>query len=383
MTDKRDYFKGIDGLRAVGVICVLIAHFWPRPGTMLDYFHFGRAGVILFFVISGFLIASGLLILRQSVEEKKISSFQAIKIFYYRRSLRIFPIYYLALVFFYLIVQYPVIREHIYWHVFYLSNYGPWFDHQFGNAGHFWTLAVEEQFYLLIPILIISINIKKSLRILGAILIIGLVVKFITAYWLGMLEAQYLWNKVNHPLWGCLEGLCLGSFLAYMKLNNQMLKNHVLTKVTLISFFLLIVTNVYRYFMLDNINQDVIYASLAHISFAISSFVLLSHVLIYQSGRLVSFLEFPMLRWIGKISYGIYLYHFLAKPFISDWIAPYQNLLPTMMQSYSLFITGTFFSLLLASLSFILIEKPILKLKRLYDPVKYQTSFSSAPTGAI
>lgn len=99
---SREYLRGMDGLRALGVFCVLIAHLWPRPGTMLDYFHFGRFGVVLFFVISGFLVVRTLLDLRLSVEGEYVSSAQALKSFYYRRVLRIFPVYYLSLGFIYL-----------------------------------------------------------------------------------------------------------------------------------------------------------------------------------------------------------------------------------------------------------------------------------------
>lgn len=361
---SREYLRGMDGLRALGVACVLIAHLWPRPGTVLDYFHFGRFGVILFFVISGFLVVRALLDLRLSVENQCESRFRVLTTFYYRRVLRIFPVYYLSLGVIYLSSAAPTISDYIVWHVFYVTNYGILFDIDFGNTGHFWTLAVEEQFYLLIPFLVIFLDRRHSRRLLLIILFAGVLVKLVTAYWLGTLQVSNIWNKVTHPLWGCVEGLCLGAFLAYKKPGLSPFTSGWVA--LLASGLLVLAASIYRYVMLANINQDVVYAAFAHIAFAVFSFFLIGHVLANQSGRLVQLLELSPLRWIGKISYGIYIFHYIAKPFISDWVTGFQHIIPAAIQPYALFVVGAIFSVVVASLSFVLIERPLLSLKKLY-----------------
>lgn len=362
---ERGYIKGLDGLRALGVLFVLIAHLWPRPNSILDYFHFGRFGVILFFVLSGFLIVGGLLNLRSMVEIGEVTKAQSLKLFYFRRALRIFPIYYLALFFFYFIVQYPVIQKYLLWHLFYLSNYDFVKNLDFGNAGHFWTLAVEEQFYLLVPMVVIFLDRQQSYRFIWIAMSLGLLAKIVTAYFLGQNGTNYLWNSVTHPLWGCLEGLCLGAMLAYQKAGRNLPGLSGIRKGLTLTGIFVIVLSLYRYIVLGQINQDVFYACIAHLVYAGFSYFLLAYVLTRTQSWTVVVLELPSFRAIGKISYGIYVYHYLAKPFLALWIAKYQHFLPEILRPYGLFIVGTVFSVFIASLSFILIEKPILRFKAL------------------
>lgn len=136
----------LDGLRAVAVACVLVFHFIPGVDR---YAALGSMGVRLFFVISGFLITGILLTWRG----RPLAV--ALKTFYLRRALRIFPLFYFALAAAAAINIGPV-RETFAWHLTYLSNVyfylrGDWH----GSVSHLWSLAVEEQFYLVWPWLIL------------------------------------------------------------------------------------------------------------------------------------------------------------------------------------------------------------------------------------
>src|SRR5262249_6679914 len=137
------YMPQLDSLRAVAVGLVLLYHFW-RPAR--QSVHFGGIGVRLFFVLSGFLITGILLQSRTLVDRGETEARVAIRHFYIRRFLRIFPLYYFALAVACLGNVYDA-RAGIVWHVSYLSNVyfflenaaqpGRWG----GSVAHLWSLA--------------------------------------------------------------------------------------------------------------------------------------------------------------------------------------------------------------------------------------------------
>ena len=147
----------LDGLRALAVGSVLFAHFVPVKYQLA--LPFGSAGVQLFFVLSGFLITS---ILLRSKDETLSTS---LKNFYARRFLRIFPLYYLALALC-AFTGWMSWGEDLHWHVFYMSNVyisklGHWPD----IGGHLWSLSVEEQYYLIWPLVVLLTSKRNLVRI--------------------------------------------------------------------------------------------------------------------------------------------------------------------------------------------------------------------------
>lgn len=172
----------------------------------------------------------------------------------------------------------------------------------------------------------------------------------------------------------------MGALLAYRNPHRSFFASGC--SALLASGLLVLAASLYRYVMLANINQDVVYAAFAHIIFAIFSFSLIAHVLVNPSGRLVQLLELSPLRWLGKISYGIYIFHYVAKPYISDWLAGIQSIIPVMIQPYALFVVGAAFSVVVASLSFVFIERPLLSLKKLYKAKNDKAGVSLVPAGS-
>lgn len=158
----------LDALRAFAVGGVILAHAWrpdllPGPLAVLDA---GHLGVQLFFVLSGFLI-TGILLRERDRAEAEGRRGSVIGRFYGRRALRIFPIYYLLIASLFLI-DFQRVRELAPWLFSYTTNLyiagqGEWI----GDIGHFWTLAVEEQFYLVWPWLVMFL----PRRWLGPILV--------------------------------------------------------------------------------------------------------------------------------------------------------------------------------------------------------------------
>jgi peptidoglycan/LPS O-acetylase OafA/YrhL len=162
------YVPALDGIRGLAILAVLVTHSVPRlPATGLGYWcnqliELGTFGVDLFFVLSGFLITGILL------DSKDAPNY--FRNFYARRFLRLFPVYYLYLIFIALLLPaiHRAIHTHMpdfggnwWWFLLYSCNLKP--DHAANDAylGHFWSLAVEEQFYLVWPAVVLLLSRRR------------------------------------------------------------------------------------------------------------------------------------------------------------------------------------------------------------------------------
>jgi peptidoglycan/LPS O-acetylase OafA/YrhL len=156
---RKDFLPELDGLRAIAVLLVLWSHLrhsvlphWAQElaGFLLPHY----LGVDLFFVLSGFLITRILLVDRdQGVP---------LRWFYARRCLRIFPIYYLLLAVLAVLTPEPALP----WSAVYLSNFYIYWNGAYGMLDHTWSLCVEEHFYLLWPPLATWLSLRASRRVL-------------------------------------------------------------------------------------------------------------------------------------------------------------------------------------------------------------------------
>ena len=161
----------LDGIRGVAVLMILVTHYlqgmlpcaWLSKLTRPLYF--AQTGVDLFFVLSGFLITGILLNARGTPH--------FLRNFYARRAVRILPLYYLVVLgciaagWFVTNSKYQYGLAHCWWYLFYLQNIGMTFWHgSVGEPGHFWSLGVEEHFYLLWPLLIVFCKERHLARVL-------------------------------------------------------------------------------------------------------------------------------------------------------------------------------------------------------------------------
>jgi peptidoglycan/LPS O-acetylase OafA/YrhL len=190
----------LDGLRAAAVAVVAWSH-WER-----DY-QFGipfGAGVHLFFVLSGFLITTILLDIRSAADR-----WAAVRSFYIRRALRIFPAFYLTLLLAWL-GNVPFVRESLTWQLSYLSNVWIFFvaDHWPGSISHLWSLAVEEQFYLAWPWLIVFA--PRRWLVPGIVGCIAIAPAF---RWL-LAEGGHRESMLTVLTPGCLDSLGMGALIA-------------------------------------------------------------------------------------------------------------------------------------------------------------------------
>ncbi len=206
----RGYLPQLDGLRALAVALVVIHHaFLDDPRALLTALSLGAVGVRMFFVLSGFLITGILLDMRQ----RQLPLGAALRTFYIRRILRIFPLYYLALGVLWLL-NFPNFRATALWHLFYGTNFyitgHP--STALTGYGHFWSLAVEEQFYLLWPLAILALP-RRWLKPLLLTCVAGSVGYRLVARF--ALHGSW-WNS-HIPLWGCVDALALGALLASLR----------------------------------------------------------------------------------------------------------------------------------------------------------------------
>ena len=142
--EHKGYMPQLDTLRAFAVLLVIISHWMPAENILNRYLYNGISGVTLFFVLSGFLITGILLKSKEKIDAGG-SMKQALKTFYIRRSLRIFPLYYLVICIAWIFNE-SGIRENFGWHFFYLSNFYFWKHwHWQEHLSHLWSLSVEEQ----------------------------------------------------------------------------------------------------------------------------------------------------------------------------------------------------------------------------------------------
>ena len=161
------YYSQLDGLRAFAIISVMIGHWisWDTTNLLLKNGPWSH-GVILFFVLSGYLISNILFEQKEKIDSNTITLSTSLKTFYFRRFLRIFPLYYLLLFYLYYI-NYTNTRAVFWWLATFTSNLLQCKTGEYiGNFNHFWSLAVEEQFYLFWPILVFYTPKHRILKVM-------------------------------------------------------------------------------------------------------------------------------------------------------------------------------------------------------------------------
>lgn len=193
---SRAYYPSIDGLRGLAIISVILCHLATHKEFNITVD--GSIGVQVFFILSGFLITT--LLLKEWVIFGKVSY----KKFYIRRSLRILPVAYLyifTLIILNLIFHFGLSFENTITTIFYLKNF-PLANT--AETGHFWTLSVEEQFYLIVPIILIS-NLNRYIKIIFLLFIIVPIIDFVAFNNVGIFYTNQIVHKVTYILVSLLD----------------------------------------------------------------------------------------------------------------------------------------------------------------------------------
>lgn len=303
-----EYNRQIDGLRFFAVFGVLIFHFKALDFPCFNWIPFGY-GVDLFFVISGYLITKILLVNKEKIILKDTSIKKVLIAFYFRRSLRIFPIYYLT-IFYLLVINFQNTREVWLWLVTYTTNFYISLDHPYiGSFNHLWSLAVEEQFYLIWPFIILIIP-KKNIGItIISLIIFSLLFKIFFFKLFGFKTA------LNALPISCFDSLGFGALVAYLSIY----KNNILSKINSIKFLIPISFTTFLYFTVINKDFISVITVNSNFLFSVFAFFVISKASQDKFGIIIKYiLENKYIVHFGKISYGIYLYHFFMPDFYNQ-----------------------------------------------------------------
>ena len=371
------YIRGFDGLRAVAVFLVFIMH----QSHVLYEMHVGYYGVWLFFLLSGFLINSQLHAARVAIVSGESTPKRELLAFWRRRFLRIFPAYYVLLAV--TLVLYLVAGKSVAgfgFHVFYLTNvYYEYLTPEFTSIfAHFWSLAVEEQFYLLFAPLTLFVFWLPMRMTLIALVVVSLVARLVLTLF-GVDEMLvYIDSFVNFGVIA-LGGLTFLHRDALAKWINPAGTSGM--SVLLFAAFLASIVAI------DAIPADDVYLrQLAFLASILLSCAMLASILASPSGIFTALLEWRPLAFFGRLSYGFYLYHSYfpgdlplkaltalgkrspAIAALTDRIAdPAHALLASVVQIGS--ITVSFIlTLAITYLSWRLIEQPALRYRHARPP---------------
>jgi peptidoglycan/LPS O-acetylase OafA/YrhL len=366
-TLRERHIPALDGIRALAILLVVPHNIdtlsAPYPAYLFPVavlLHAGWIGVQLFFVLSGFLITGNLLDSRGA--DNYFSAF------FGRRALRILPLYYAVLCAAFVVApllvtlpeQFHSTQSHQVWLWTFLTNWTEPYNGGVYGFGHFWSLAVEEQFYLLWPFIVLRCGLRPLLWVCGASVVIALAVRC-------AFEAAHLSHETLYMFTVCrMDALTLGAAAAalirmpevYAFLQRNASRIAMAAAAAFVVFALLT-----RGFAMYDVSTQTIGYTLLSLSFAL--FILLTALPAKTAvlGLTLRALAWKPLRLVGRYSYGMYVLHLPLHVF---WGAPlFQRLAPKPTPWESLAYTAvlTVLSFALAAVSYELFEKRVMRLK--------------------
>jgi peptidoglycan/LPS O-acetylase OafA/YrhL len=369
---KGSHLPALDSIRGVAVLCVMVYHFNNGPsdvgavGNVLSkLFRLGGSGVDLFFVLSGFLITG---ILFDAKQEPYY-----FRNFYIRRTLRIFPLYYgvLAVCFLILPCFNVVVDQDALQNQGWLWLYGTnliqaWNDsYLFGGFDHFWSLAVEEHFYLLWPLIIYACNRKTAMWVCLACAVAALGCR------VGLLMGGS--NAVGaYVLTPCrMDALAVGGFIALAVRTPEGTTRWVRFAVISLAASMLLLA--YLLVVKIDLNKmDAITLSLrSTLSACFFGAILFFAVHASPASMLGRCWNIGFLRFFGKYSYGLYVFHHPMIPLFDYFFSPYVLAEKLHSALYGRLVYAALaiaVTVVMAMVSYHLYEKHFLKLKDALAP---------------
>ncbi|MFM2295735.1 MAG: hypothetical protein RLZZ350_2148 [Verrucomicrobiota bacterium] len=340
----------LDGIRALAALMVMAFHLVRHhglPASVIKFSAFGQTGVDLFFVLSGFLITRILLLSKDSPHY--------FRTFYARRTLRIFPLYYGFLIIHFFVLP-LVLGMKIssfnaqWWAWFYLQNLPQTFPSLTDSGpGHFWSLAVEEHFYLLWPLLVFVL----SRRQFGWLLVATLVAPVLLRFWFvthGIEVLYFTFTRADALGYGALLAWLLTGNTADAWRQTKLFRwLFVVLGVLLVPAFVLLSGGKFLWLQAFKLSLIPMFY------FALIGFCIVDAA----AAPLTRLFTLRWLRWLGGISYGLYVLHQLCFLLVARWLGTTKLYL-----EFPLALGAT---ILAAYVSFHFFEAPILKLKRHFE----------------
>lgn len=347
--EKKDYYNQLDSLRTICAFGVINLH-WFIPSYLalfgLEYhsiWEFGHYGVQVFFVLSGFLITNILIRHKNSRNKLKV-----IKNFYVRRALRLFPIYYLFLIYLLVvIIGDKFISNNIGWFLTYTANIKFYITGGLVDvwSNHLWTLSVEEQFYLLFPIIFLFIPKRFEYWLAIFFIFSALTFKYLS-FGNGQPTALLTFAQMDMLGVGVLIAVLKNRHKCiYLSLANSWVKIIILITITL---------SLWIFYFQPTLSRFLDYILL--ISFGL----IVANTAIGFNGVVGYILNNRVLQYLGRISYGLYLYHKIIPLSLIIILNKLDLRIENIVVYY---ITNLSILLICSHISWKLIESPILSLK--------------------
>lgn len=337
------YFPNLNGLRFLAAFSVMIYHFFGEK--VLN----GHFGVTLFFTLSGFLITYLLLV--ENGSESKI----LIRKFYIRRILRIWPLYFfvLALASFFYLPGYGLDKYLgvLPYYIFFIPNLAFVLNISLGYASILWSVGSEEQFYLIWPWLIKLIRNRYYLHtLLGIVLLwtfVPHVLDYVNSNYLGRIDFLTITSLFISRTG--FSSMAMGAIFALLYYNRRdalrFFYNRLVQFVTI---------SIILCFWIGGI--------LPHVAIVDTFYSGLFAILILNlatNNDVIIGLENSILNYLGKISFGLYVFHRMAFE-LARFISEHMEI---KINSLLIFVVGLLLTVIISSLSYYLLEKPFLKLK--------------------
>lgn len=354
---KSGYQPHLDGLRCLAIIGVLFEHFGvPLP----DLLRFGPLSVRFFFVLSGFFITLSLWKLQAEIVDSKKGSFLPVCRFYLARFMRIGPPFYLALVLGALL-GIEEVRTNFFWlATFQANNYIAYIGYWPEAISHFWSLAVQEQFYIVWPLVILTLPKRWFVPTMIAFIVFGLCFRIFCI----ATAAPTLTRWVT--LFGCFDSFAVGALIAYLRQSRLLDQMRTLSRTLLFAMPLAAFGCFFLGRALMTLPETNIFLALTESVDAVFLAWLLAISLGGINGKYGRFLAWPPVVYIGRISYGIYVYHVFVIIVVSPLLVPY-GLSPDHFAVGRIAVLMAF-TLMLSSLSWHFLEKPCLAWKEALKP---------------
>jgi len=365
------YVEALDGVRGIAIATVLLYHSFPdlRPelgavGRVLSKLvEIGPFGVDLFFVLSGFLITGILLEARDQP--------QYFRNFYARRALRLFPVYYLYLIVLAALV--PLVHRALHtsmshysgnwwWYVLYFGNWKPNWGWGDAGLGHIWSLAVEEQFYLVWPMIVLIAGRGRLAYVCVALIAQATVLRCVWSH------NDVPWNQIYRLTITRYDTMAFGA-LAALALRSERFRAPAVRFATpfmavgaLVFLVMAVVAGGVEWErgLIQTFGSTA--ASICFVGLVVSAAT-------RQEGALNRLCRFPLLLKLGKYSYFIYVVHDLVILQVA-WIgAALEKKMPGLSVPLKLlvFVLSNVVVYYMAKLSWRFVEAPTLGLKRYFE----------------
>ena len=353
------YFKGLNGIRAIACTIVIVFHidqFVPMfnlPSTGYHESGVAAYGVILFFVLSGYLITFLMM-----TEKKTFGRVELLK-FYKRRILRIWPIYYLAIIVTILLLSFKIISDHsnaitgIALYSLLLSNVGYAFGYGIISITPLWSVGVEEQFYAFWPLLL-----NKSKNIFMALIIVILI------YLLLKIGLRFFENGPWYSLItnSAFDSMAIGGLASALVFYKSRLLSYLYNPLLQILCWLFLGISVFYkpiHFLslFDSEMHSIIYAIII--------------VNVSANEKSLISLENKVFNFIGRISYGMYVYHMIIIVLLSYFFKTHIHAIPSHSTQYIVVYTVIIgVTIMVSYLSYNYFESFFLKLKTNFSKVR-------------